>query len=129
MKALNVQILFALLLFGFVIELLCSTIVPSSVEMIFRFIAFVACAVIIAKAATGNYFLHGFILSFVYTMLLPVFYQIEIIVLNLPKFSLFQGSDKISLMVTISVTLVGALITGLFLGLFSFIAAKLFARK
>ena len=61
----NWRLIFRLSLFGLAMALLTVALIPSGVEAICWLIIFVICAYIIAKKCTGNYFLHGFLVSMV----------------------------------------------------------------
>jgi hypothetical protein len=61
----NWKIIFQLSLFGLIMAFATISLIPEKVEPIFWLVIFAFCAWVIAKACSGKYFLHGFLVSIV----------------------------------------------------------------
>ena len=125
----NFRLIFLLSLFGLAMAFATVYWIPSTIEPIFWLMIFLVCAFIIARQATGKYFLHGFLVSFFNSIwitaahialadtYLPRHPQEVAMMAKMPSLS-----ARVSMLVTGPVI---GIITGLVLGLFSWVASKL----
>ncbi len=130
----NWKLIFQLSLFGLAMAVGTVYFIPSAIEPVFWFLIFLICAYIIAKKAPGKFFLHGFLVSLVNCVWVTSAH-----VILFKAYALNHGSEIESMssmvqslsprkMMLIVGPIVG-IISGLVLGLFSFIASKIFRRK
>jgi len=61
----NWKIIFQLSLFGLIMAIATISLIPENVEPVFWLVIFAFGAFVIAKACSGRYFLHGFLVSIV----------------------------------------------------------------
>lgn len=59
----NWKLIFGCSLFGLAMAIATVFVIPSNIEPFFWLAIFLICAYLIAKNASGKYFLHGFVLS------------------------------------------------------------------
>jgi hypothetical protein len=131
----NIKLILQLSAFGLIMSLGTIALIPQQIEPAFWLVIFVFCAYVIAKAAPGKYFLHGFLVSLVNCMWIiaahAIFYDTYIA--NHPSVGLMNSDAPVSmashprLIQAIFGALIGV-ISGVVLGLFSVIASK-FVKK
>jgi len=130
----NIKLIFQLSMFGLAMALGTVFFIPASVEPFCWLAIFVVCAWLIAIKCSGKYFFHGFLVSLVNCFWITsahiIFFQTYIahhaeeaeMMTNMPS----PGSPMIMMLVTgIGI----GIISGLILGLFAFIASKIFKKK
>ena len=61
----NWKIIFQLSIFGLIMAFGTVSLIPEKVEPAFWLVIFIFCAIVIAKACPGKFFLHGFLVSMV----------------------------------------------------------------
>lgn len=132
----NWKLIFQLSLFGLIMALGTISLIPEKTEWIFWLVIFAFCAIVIARAASGRYFLHGFSLS--------LFNSVWITAAHVLCFSSYvihhpdMGPGKMGLplyfvlhprlaMVLMAVPF--GIVFGIFQGLFAFIASKIVKPK
>jgi len=126
----NWKLIFGCSLFGLAMAPLTVFIIPGKIEPAFWLPVFIICAWLVAKNASGRYFLHGFLISMVnsvwissahilffdnYMKLNPEMWQMNM------KMPMPEHPRMMMLMMAL---LFGAAF-GIILGLFSFIASKI----
>lgn len=129
----NWRLIFQLSLFGLAMSLLTISLVPSGLETVFWVIIFATCAYIIVKRCSGNYFLHGFLVSMVNSIWITtahVFFYNSYIAHH-SDMQFMTGHLPLSnhprLLMVFMGPVFGAAF-GLILGLFSFVASKLIKK-
>jgi len=130
----NWKLIFQLSIFGLVMAFATVSLIPEQVELLFWLIIFAVCAYIFAKAGTGKYFLHGFILSLfncVWIIIAHVIFY-NSYVLNHPDMAKMGNNMPLTthprLLMVITGPIFGA-IFGLIQGLFFYIASKIIKKK
>jgi hypothetical protein len=126
----NWKLIFQLSIFGLIMAVGTTSLIPQTLEWPFWLLIFIFCAFVIAKRCTGKYFLYGFMAS--------IFNCFWILLVHLIFFETFMRTHqmppnaKIPVYMTIQPRVVmivfGAIIgvvSGLVLGLFAFIASKI----
>ena len=131
----NLKLIIQLSAFGLIMALGTISLIPQQIEPVFWIIIFIICAWVIAKAAPGKYFLHGFLVSLVNCVWIiaahTIFYDTYIA--NHPSVALMNNDAPVGmashprLVQAIFGALIGV-ISGVVLGLFSVIASK-FVKK
>ena len=128
----NLKLIFQLSIFGLIMALGTISLIPEQIEPFFWLVIFVICAWVIAKAAPGKYFLHGFLVSLVNCVWIigvhTIFYDTYIA--NHPNIALLNDETPMSMAnhPRVVQAVFGALIgviSGVVLGLFSVIASKI----
>lgn len=130
----NWKLIFALSLFGLAMGTATVYVIPSNTEPIFWLGIFVICAVIIARAAPGRYFLHGLMVSIVNSVWITASHVLmyDAYVANHQKELEMMESMKVSMSPKMMMLLTGpvvGVVSGVVLGLFSLVAAKLLKRR
>jgi len=131
----NWKLIFQLSVFGLIMALGTISLIPDTIEPFFWLAIFIICAWIIAKAAPGNYFLHGFLVCLVnciWIIAAHVFFYKSYLahhpgMLQLNTSMPANMANHPRLILVISGPIFGVA-SGLVLGLFSFIASK-FVKK
>ncbi len=130
----NWKLIFQLSVFGLIMAFGTISLIPQNFEFLFWLVIFAFCGTVIAKAAGGRYFLHGFIVSLVnsvwITSIHVIFYSTY--TAHHPDIAKMTESLPLSnhprLLMVLMAPIYGVLF-GLILGLFSFISAKIFKSK
>jgi hypothetical protein len=131
----NWKIIIQLSLFGLIMAFGTLALIPQNVEPVFWLIIFAFCALVIAKACPGKYFLHGFLVSIVnciwITGLHIFFYQTY--VNHHPAMANMGQSLSSSLSIHPRLVMlifgpVFGILSGIILGLFALIASKIVKR-
>ncbi|HTS44552.1 MAG TPA: hypothetical protein VMH01_09160 [Puia sp.] len=126
----NWKLIFQLSLFGLAMAFATVFFIPFKFEWIFWLVIFILCAYIIAKRCSGNYFLHGFLVSMVNCVWITGIHVIlfNIYLNNHPEAASMSAHMPLPthprLMALITGPIFGA-VFGLVLGLFAFIASRL----
>jgi hypothetical protein len=126
----NWKLIISLSLFGLFMALGTVFFIPSNIEPLFWLLIFVTCAYLIAKKASGKYFLHGFLTSLVNCIWVTGFHVLlfKTYLGNHPQEAEMMTKMPMPthprMMMLVMGPIVG-IISGLVLGLFSFIASKL----
>lgn len=128
----NWKIIFQLSLFGLIMAIGTVFIIPMMIEPIFWLAIFVVSAIVIVRACSGKYFLHGFLTSLANCVWIiaahVIFYGTYM--KNHPemaKYPLAVPSHPRLSMVVMGIGV--GVVCGLVLGLFAFIASKLISKK
>ena len=108
--------------------------IPPSIEPLFWLIIFIICAVIIAKKCPGKYFMNGFMVSIFNCVWITAAHVLlyDAYIANHPEMLAMLESDSPlkghpRLMMAVTGPIIG-IISGLVLGIFSFIASKIFKK-
>jgi hypothetical protein len=130
----KIKLILLLSLFGLAMAVATVFWIPSTIEPIFWLAIFVACAIIIAKKAPGKYFLHGFLVSLVNCawIISAHIIHFDTYIANHPQEAEMMTNMQISFSPKLLMLFTGIIIgvaSGLILGLFSFIASKIFRKK
>jgi hypothetical protein len=129
----NWKLIFLLSLFGLAMAFATLTLIPSRYEYIFWIVIFILCAYIIARLCSGQYFLHGFLVSLVNCVWITIVhvYFFSTYIANHPDVE--QMSNRMMLanhprwQMLLMGPMVGVL-CGIILGLFAWVASKLVKR-
>ena len=130
----NKKLIFQLSLFGLAMSIATVFFIPSIIEPVFWLIIFIICGYLIAKKCSGNYFLHGFLVSLLNCVWIT---SAHIILFNTYLANHVQEAEMLKqmpmpdsprLMMLITGPVIG-IISGLVLGLFAFIASKIIKKK
>lgn len=130
----NWKLIFQLSLFGLVMAITTVFWISSTIEPAFWLVIFLVCAYVIAKRAPGKYFLHGFMVAMVNCVWITSAHAalFSIYIANHPEMAEMSAKMPLPeyprLMVIMTGPVFGA-VSGLLLGLFAFIAGKLFNKK
>ncbi len=132
----NWKLIFGLSLFGMAMAFATVYFIPSNIEPVCWLVIFLLCAYFIAKNAPGRYFLHGFLVSLVNCIWIT---GAHILMSATYLANHTQEADQYAkinsqahLTVTQAMLIMGpaiGIISGLVLGLFSFLASKVFKRS
>lgn len=130
----NWKLIFQLSLFGLAMAIGTIYFIPSSVEPFFWLAIFLLCAYLIANKAPGKFFLHGFLVSLVncvwvtaaHVILYKAYAAGHIAEIDQMRGIIASLSPRKTMLVIGPVI---GILSGLVLGLFSFIASKIFRRK
>jgi hypothetical protein len=128
----NLKFILQLSAFGLIMALGTISLIPQQFEPVFWLVIFVFCAYVIAKAAPGKYFLHGFLVSLVNCVWIITVHTIfyDSYIANHPDVVLMNEGAPAAvanhprLVQAIFGILIGV-ISGVVLGLFSLIASKI----
>jgi hypothetical protein len=133
MKALNLTLIFRLSLFGLAMSIATVFWIPSNAEPLFWLAIFIACAILIAKQADAKFFLHGFLTSLVncvWITLAHIIFAESYLAQHAQEAAMMASSPFASsprLMMLATGPVIGVA-SGLVLGLFCFVAAKIFRK-
>jgi hypothetical protein len=129
----NWKLILQLSLFGLAMAISTVYWIPSSLEPIFWIAIFIICAYLIATKCTGQFFLHGLFVSLVNSIWITVIHVL------LFKDYKMHHADEVEMMRSLPVPgienpdviygSVDRFISGLVLGLFAFIASKIWKNK
>jgi hypothetical protein len=126
----NWKLVFQLSLFGLAMGIGTVFLIPSNIEPVFWLAIFVVCAYIIARQSSGQYFLHGLLVSIVNSVWITASHVILFhqYIANHPQEASMMASmplpDSPRLMMTLMGPVIGV-VSGLVLGLFAVVASKL----
>jgi len=131
----NWKLIFLLSFFGLAMAFLTISIVPSMIEPFCWLTIFVICSFCIAKYAPGKYFLHGFAVAIVNSIWVTAaqiafFHQY---VAAHPEFLQMTSGLPPDLAghprrMMLPIGLITGVLSGLILGLFAFVASKIFKK-
>ena len=132
----NWKLIFLLSLFGMAMGFAAVFVIPSNIEPLFWLVIFVICAYLIAKYATGKYFLHGLLVSIVNSIWISathaaLFYTY---IANHPEYlkmletapPMVAGHPRRLMVITGPII---GVISGLILGLFAWVASKIVKKQ
>lgn len=126
----NWKLIFGLSLFGLAMAIATVSLIPSKIEPAFWLVIFIICAYIIARNASGKYFLHGFLVSIVNGVWITAIHaaNFDKYIANHPEETKMM-TDQMHMQPSVgSMVVMGpvfGILFGLILGLFSFIASKI----
>jgi hypothetical protein len=132
----NWNLIFRLSLFGLFMAIATVYFIPSNLEPFFWLAIFVICAYLIARNCTEKFFLHGLFVSLVNCIWITAFHVLlyKTYIVNHPKEEAMMQSWPASmsrhprLIMLITGPIIGV-ISGLVLGLFAFVASKIWKSK
>lgn len=122
----NWKLIFQLSIFGLIMAVATISLIPEKVEPAFWLVIFVFCAVVIARAAPGKYFLHGFMVSVfncVWITAIHAFFYDSYAAHHADMTAMYTGVHPRLYMSGFGL-IIGA-VSGIVLGVFAFIASKL----
>ena len=122
----NWKLIFQLSVFGLIMAFATISLIPEKTEPAFWVVIFVFCAIVIARAAPGKYFLHGFCVSLVNCIWITgahIFFYDSYVAHHADMASMYKGIHPRAMMLVFGPAFGVAF--GLVLGLFSFVASKL----
>jgi hypothetical protein len=130
----NWKLIFQLSLFGLAMAISTVYWIPSNLEPFFWIAIFIICAYLIARNCTEKFFLHGLFVSLVNSIWITVAHVLlfKTYITNHPKEAEMMVTMPLPKHPRIMMLLAGpfiGLICGLVLGLFAFIASKIWKRK
>lgn len=130
----NWRLIAQLSLFGMAMGVATVFLIPSSVEPFFWLVIFVTCAYIVATRVSGQYFLHGLMVSVLNSVWITAAHVLlfDRYIANHPQEAAMMASMPLPHSPRLMMLIMGPLIgvaSGLVLGLFSVIASKLVARR
>jgi hypothetical protein len=128
----NLKLIIQLSVFGLIMAFATVSLIPEKTEFIYWLVIFCFCAYVIAKAAPGKYFLHGFVLS--------LFNSLWITIAHLMLFTSYMAHHpgvaemtyKMGVHPRLFTAILGVpsgIIFGIIQGLFAFIASKMVKQK
>jgi uncharacterized membrane protein len=126
----NWKLIFQLSLFGLAMALATIAFIPEKFEFVFWIFIFIVCAYLIAKNCTGNYFLHGFLVSLVNSVWITAAHLIfrQSYLANHPQMAQMSASMFLAHHPRLQMLIMGPIFGaafGLILGLFCLVAGKL----
>ena len=127
----NKKLIFQLSLFGLAMAFATVYFIPSNVEPFFWLVIFIICAYLIAKNCSEKYFINGLSVSLLNAVWITAAHILlfNTYIANHPReaemIKKMPLPDSPKLMMLITGPIVG-LVSGLVLGLFAFIASKIF---
>ena len=130
----NWKLIILLSLFGLAMAFATVFFIPSSIEPFCWLAIFIVCAYFIAKKSSGKYFLHGFLVSLVNCVWITsthiIFFETYFAnhANEAEMMTKMPVPDSPRLMMLMTGSIIG-IISGLILGLFAFIASKIFKKK
>jgi uncharacterized membrane protein len=129
----NWKLIFQLSLFGLFMGIATVYFIPSKIEPFCWLAIFIICAIVIAKRASGMFFLHGFCVSLLNAVWITSAHLIlfDTYIANHAEeartMAKMGGSFSPKLIMLITGPIIG-IISGLVLGLFAFIASKIIKK-
>ncbi|MFA6086070.1 hypothetical protein [Mucilaginibacter sp.] len=131
----NIKLLLQLSLFGLIMAFGTVSLIPQQIEPIFWLVIFCFCAVVIAKAGTGKYFWHGFVLSIINSVWITAVHVLmyksyathhpDITKMSGEMPTYFSTHPRVAMVLMAPIF---GVVFGLIQGLFAFIAAKLIKK-
>lgn len=130
----NIRLIFLLSLFGLGMAFGTVYLIPSNIEPVFWLVIFLMCAYLIARNAPGKFFLHGFLVSIMNSVWITAAHLILFndYIANHEREAAMMSDDSSPLSPKIMMLITGPLIgvvSGLVLGLFAYLAARLFRKR
>src|ERR1700732_1710255 len=131
----NWKLIFQLSLFGLAMAVATVFWIPSNVEPFFWIAIFIICAYLIARNCSGKFFLHGLLVSIVNSIWITAVHVLlfKSYMVNHPKeveqMATMPFSSYHPRRMMLVVGPIVGLISGLILGLFAFIASKIWKSK
>ncbi len=131
----NWKLIIQLSAFGLIMAFATISLIPEKFEPAFWLVIFVFCAYVIAKVCTEKYFLHGFLVSLVNCVWITgthiAFYSSYVahhpnMVKMAAEYPFLPTHPRVAMLLTGPVA---GMVSGLVLGLFAFIASKIFTKK
>ena len=130
----NWKLIFQLSLFGLVMGISTVYWIPSNIEPFFWLAIFIICAYLIARNCTGKYFLHGLFVSLVnciwvtgaHVLLFSIYANNHAKELEQMAKMFLPNHPRIMMLITGPII---GLISGLVLGLFAFIASRIWRSR
>lgn len=126
----NWKLIVTLSLFGLVMAFATVSLISSTVEPFCWLAIFCICAYLIAKKAPGMFLFHGFLVSMVNSVWITAVHVLffDTYMAHHPEMAAMSGPFQPSrVMMLVSGPIFGAL-SGIVLGVFAFVAAKLFRK-
>jgi len=131
----NLKLILQLSLFGLIMAFATVSLIPEKVEFVFWLAIFVFVALVIAKAAPGKYFLHGFLVSVFNSIWITAVHIIFVNSYNIHHPDMAKMSENAGYFTThprimmLCMAIPFGVMFGLFQGLFAFVASKLVKGK
>lgn len=122
----NWKLIFQLSVFGLIMAFATISLISERVEPVFWVVIFVFCAIVIARAAPGKYFLHGFFLSLincVWITAVHIYFYNSYAAHHVDMVNMYKGIHPRRMMLLSGPAF--GVVFGLILGLFAFVASKL----
>ncbi len=127
----NWKLVFQLSVFGLIMAFATVSLIPIDMEPLFWLLIFIFCAWVIAKAAPGRFFLHGFATCLVNCVWVTLFHSLSLktYLLHHPGVAKMYSAMPAPLsynpkLAVIATGPVFGILSGMVLALFSFIASK-----
>jgi len=126
----NWKLIFQLSVFGLIMAFATVSLIPEKVEPVFWLVIFVFCAWVIAKACSGKYFLHGFLVSLVNCIWIVAahIYFFQTYMAHHPSMASMKLPAPLNAHPRLAMLIFGpvfGILSGIILGLFSFVASKI----
>ena len=128
----NWKLIFQLSVFGLIMAFATVSLIPEMFEPVFWLVIFVFCAWVIAKACTGKYFMHGFLVSIVnciWITIVHIIFVAKYIAAHPDNAKIAKAfPDSMAVHPRMEMAIVApvfGVIFGIILGLFSLIASKI----
>jgi hypothetical protein len=128
----NLKLILQLSAFGLIMAFGTVSLIPQQIEPVFWLAIFIICAWVIAKAAPGKYFLHGFLVSLVNCVWIIVVHTIfyDTYIAHHPGVALMNEGTPVAVanhprVVQAVFGAIIGVISGVVLGLFALIASKI----
>lgn len=127
----NLKLVLQLSLFGAIMAIATISLIPQNIEWLFWLVIFIFCAYVIAKAGTGNYFWHGFLLSVFNSVWVTAAHVLWYTSYAAHHPSVAAMGDNMGYfsthprMLTLVIGIPSAILFGLIMGLFTLIASKM----
>src|SRR6185437_5985248 len=130
----NWKLIFQLSAFGLIMAFGTISLIPDKIEWVFWLVIFVFCALVIGKACSVNFFLHGFLVSLVNSIWITTVHIAfrQTYAANHPDMAAMGANMPLANHPRMAMAIMGPVfgaVSGLVLGLFSFIASRLVKRK
>lgn len=126
----NWKLIFQLSCFGLIMAFGTVSLIPERVEPVFWAVIFVFCAIVIAKAAPGKHFLHGFLVSLINSVWITAvhfYFYNSYVAHHADMASMYTGIHPRRMMLLYGP--VFGVLFGIILGLFAFAASKLIKKR
>jgi hypothetical protein len=130
----NWKLIFKLSLFGLAMAFLTISVIPGNIEMLVWLPIFIICAYLVAKQASGRYFLYGFLISLVNSAYVTsahiIFYSTYIVShAEEAEMSAKMSTElKPQQLMMVMGPIIGV-VMGLILGLFCWIASRMIKKQ
>jgi hypothetical protein len=133
-KFMNWKLIFQLSLFGLAMAIATVYWIPSNLEPFFWLFIFIICAYLIARNCTGKFFLHGLLVSICNSVWITAFHVLlfKTYIDGHPKEAEMMSTMPMPkhprMMMLLTGPVIG-IISGLVLGLFAFVASKIWKPR